>query len=204
MPPSARDAQTEPESRRRDLELARAAAAGEPAAQREVTRRLYDRVLNTVRYLRGDRPDTPDLVQSCLVELLRALGGFRGESRLETWADRIAVRTIMRELRRQKRRREVSDERAVDRPDLGEDPEKALGQDRLRGQVAGMLQKLSPDRRLVMVLRAVYGYTMPEIAELIDTRLHNVQNDYRAARKQLRRLVESDGVLREWARERRP
>jgi len=205
MPRSARDTEKDAETRRRDLRLARAAATGDEGARREVARRLYDRVVCTVRYLRGDRPDTPDLVQSCLVELLRAMGSFRGESRLETWADRVAVRTTMRELRRDQRQREVVADGAADRADTAprEDPERILEQQQLASHMGRMLQKLSVERRLVVVLRAVYGYTMPEIAELTDARLFNVQNDYRAARKQLRRLVETDALLREWARGRR-
>jgi len=207
MSSSVRDEQKVVENRRRDLVLARAATTGDEDARREVARRLYDRVLCTVRYLRGERSDTPDLVQSALVELLRALGGFRGESCLETWADRIAVRTTMRELRREQRRREVGIEQVVDQSesvaDPVEDPERTLGQRQLAGQMGQMLQKLAPERRLVMVLRAVYGYTMPEIAELTDVSLFNVQNHFRAARKQLRRLVETDAHLREWARGRR-
>lgn len=203
MSPSGRDAEKIAESRSRDLNLARAAAGGDEGARREVARRFYDRVFCTVRYLRGERPDTPDLVQACLVELLRAMGGFRGESCLETWADRIAVRTTMRELRREQRRREVVADGVAQRPDAAEDPERTLGQQQLASHVGQMLQKLAPERRLVMVLRAVYGYTMHEIAELTDERLYNVQNHYRAARKQLRRLVETDAHLREWARGRR-
>jgi len=200
MPPSARDAQTDTARRGQDLDLARAASAGDEGARREVARRLYDRVLGTVRYLRGERADTPDLVQFCLIELLRALDGFRGESRLETWADRIAVRTTMRELRRAQKQDEV---RAHEGPERGaeiEDPERKLGREQLQRRISQMLQKLSPERRVVMVLRAVYGYTMPEIAALTDAQLYTVQNDYRAARKQLRRLVETDAHVREWAR----
>jgi RNA polymerase sigma factor (sigma-70 family) len=199
MAPSARDAQSNSEIRRRDLELARAVTAGDEGARREVAGRLYERVLCTVRYLRGERPDTPDLVQSCLLELLRAMGSFRGESSLETWADRIAVRTTMRELRRAQRQREVVADAPAERPAVAGDPEQILGQEQLQRHVGQMLQKLPAERRLVMVLRAVYGYTMPEIAELTDAQLYNVQNDYRAARKQLRRLVETDVHLREWA-----
>lgn len=203
MAPSVRDAQSKNKIRRRDLELARAVTGGDEGARREVARRLYDRVLSTVRYLRGERPDTPDLVQSCLIELLRAMDGFRGESSLETWADRIAVRTTMRELRRAQRQRDVVGDAPSERPVGAGDPEQILGQEQLQRHVGQMLQKLPAERRLVMVLRAVYGYTMPEIAELTDAQLYNVQNDYRAARKQLRRLVETDAHLREWARGRR-
>ncbi len=203
MPPTARDSQRDVRHRR-DLHLTRAAVGGDEDARRQVAQRLHHRVAATVRYLRGDRSDTPDLVQSCLVELLRSLDGFRGESLLETWADRIAVRTTMRELRReQKRRQTETTERVEERLSCVEDPERRLRREELVGRVTSMLQKLAPERRLVMVLRAVHGYTMPEIAALTDNRLHNVQNDYRAARKQLRRLVETDALLREWARGRR-
>jgi RNA polymerase sigma-70 factor, ECF subfamily len=203
MSSTVREAQIDVEGRRRDLQLARAAASGDEEARREVARRLHNRVLCTVRYLRGDRPDTPDLVQSCLVELLRSLGGFRGESSLETWADRITVRTTMRELGRAQRRQEVGTERVAEQSDPAEDPERILGQRQLASHMGQMLQKLAPERRLVMVLRAVHGYTMPEISELTDVSLFTVQNHFRAARKQLRRLVETDAHLREWARGRR-
>ena len=109
----------------------------------------------------------------------------------------------MRELRRAQRQREVVADAPAERPVVDGDPEQTLGQEQLQRHVGQMLQKLPAERRLVMVLRAVYGYTMPEIAELTDAELYNVQNDYRAARKQLRRLVETDAHLREWARGRR-
>ena len=161
MPPISRDTQPDVERRREDLDLTRAAARGDEEARREVARRLHDRVAGTVRYLRGVRPDTPDLVQTCLVELLRSLGGFRGESRLETWADRIAVRTTMRELGREQKRLQDAAASRVEQPGSPvEDPERRLGREELQSHVAAMLQKLSPERRLVMVLRAVHGYTM--------------------------------------------
>ncbi len=204
MSPSAMDAHTDARTHRKDLGLVRSALAGDEAARLEVARRLHGRVAATVRYLCPRRLEAQDLVQCCLVELLRGLEGFRGESRLETWADRVAVRTAMRELRREGRRGDLPPADQVERrPHDQDDPERSLGREELRDHVARLLQRLAPRRRMVMVLRSVYGYTMPEIAALTDTRLHTVQNDFRAARRQLRRLVETDDLLRDWARGRR-
>ena len=74
-----------------DRALALAAAAHDAAARRRVVERLLDRVRTTVYYLAPAHPDADDMVQMALVEVLRGLGGFRGDARLETWADRINV-----------------------------------------------------------------------------------------------------------------
>ena len=188
-------------SRDRDVALARAAGAGDEESCHLVARRLFGRVRTTVRFLSGDSPDQLDLAQECLMEVLGALEGFRGESRLETWADRIVVRTALRLLRRERRRTApLAPEAGDEAPDPGT-PELDLLRARIRARVAVLYQRLSPERRTVMVLQVVHGYTLPEIAALTDTGLETVRSRFKLARKQLRRLVAADPDLREWARE---
>ena len=90
-----------------DLALTRAAAQGNDAARRILARRLLERTRATIRYLVGDGPDAPDLVQSCMLEILRSTHTYRGEAKLETWADRVAVRTALRLLRQMRLRPEL-------------------------------------------------------------------------------------------------
>ena len=200
MNPAAKDslAQRPVPARDRDLVLARAAGAGDDEACRVVARRLFGRVRTTVRYLCGDSPDHLDLVQECLMEILGSIGCFRGESRLETWADRVVVRTALRLLRQERRRTAELVPDAGDAADPAT-PESGLLQARIRARVAALYQKLSPERRTVVVLQVVHGYTLPEIAALTDTGLETVRSRFKLARKQLRRLVAADPDLREWA-----
>jgi RNA polymerase sigma-70 factor (ECF subfamily) len=189
--------------RDRDLALARAAGAGDGEACRLVARRLFGRVRTTVRYLCGDSPEQLDLAQECLMEVLGAIADFRGESRLETWADRIVVRTALHLLRQERRRARGIAVEAGDLP-APETPESDLQQARIRARVAVLYQKLSPERRTVVVLQVVHGYTLPEIAALTETGLETVRSRFKLARKQLRRLVAADPDLREWSREAAP
>jgi RNA polymerase sigma-70 factor (ECF subfamily) len=204
MSPSGKDAEAHEQSWAGDRELAQTAAAGDEDALRDVARRLLDRARTSVRYLCGDSPDHLDLVQECLMEALRSIGSFRGESQLETWADRVIVRTALRLLKKECRRTDRADERAAE-PDVElETPESQLCRARLQAGVAALYQKLSPERRTVVVLRVVYGYSTREIAAMTDTGLETVRSRYKMARKELKRLVATEPALREWARREKP
>lgn len=79
------------------------AARGEPEAQHWLVKRLLPRMRTTVTYLAHQSPDAEDMVQRALVEILRSAPTFRGESSIETWAERIAVRVTFRALKRLRR-----------------------------------------------------------------------------------------------------
>src|SRR4051812_17546365 len=87
-------AMVDPKSSEADLDLAQGALTC--ASTRDaLTRRLWPRVRRLVAsFLRGSA-DADDAAQQALMEILRAMPGFRGEARLESWADRIAVRTAI-------------------------------------------------------------------------------------------------------------
>ena len=88
-----------PQDRRaRDAELVRAASSGNEQARRDLADRVLDRIRTSVRYLCVHHPEEADFVQLCLVEVLRSVHSFRGDSRLETWVDRISLRTTLRHL----------------------------------------------------------------------------------------------------------
>lgn len=196
-----------------DVELARAAGQGDDQARRTLADRLLDRVRATVYYLAPQDPDVDDLVQLALVEILRSAHGFRGESRLETWADRIAVRSTMR-LIKQKRRREAvvglereplegrSLEQALSAGEAvqTEQPqEQELTRRQVRQRLALLLDRISPERRQALVLRWVHGESLPEIAALTGAPLNTVRDRIQVGRKQLRKLILNDPVLRDWA-----
>jgi RNA polymerase sigma-70 factor (ECF subfamily) len=182
-----------------DGELARSAAAGDEDALRAVALRLLDRARTTVRYLCGDSPDHPDLVQECLMQVLRSIGSYRGESLLETWGDRVVVRTALRLIKRERARLEDADDAVIEHAVEPDTPESALRRARRQAGMAALYQKLSPERRAVVMLRAVYGYSTPEIAAITESGLETVRSRYKMARRQLRRLVATEPALREWA-----
>lgn len=86
-----------------DSALIAACIRGEASAQRTLFKREYQRVFKTVARLMGSNRDVDDLVQETFVSVFRALGSFRGEAKLSTWIDRIAVRAVFHHLRAKKR-----------------------------------------------------------------------------------------------------
>jgi RNA polymerase sigma-70 factor (ECF subfamily) len=188
----------------RDEELVRAATAGGLDARRALADRVLDRIRTSVRYLCGGHPDGADFVQLCLVEVLRSVHSFRGESRLETWVDRVTLRTTLRHLKA--RRAELAAQRPEETalPAPTDDPERALSRARVQERLADLLQKLTPERRSALVLQIVYGYSLHEIATLTDAPLETVRDRLKVGKKQLRRLVRTDDALREWAKDPKP
>jgi RNA polymerase sigma-70 factor (ECF subfamily) len=154
--------------------------------------RLIDRVRTTVSYLAPNHPDADDLVQRALIEILRSAGSFRGESALETWADRIASRTAMRLLKQRARHAEVVTLVAEPEPEeflSGEDEAAKAG---LRTRLAGLLSRLSPERRAAVVLHYVHGYSVQEISEITETPANTVRDRLRVGKALLRKYLLKD------------
>ena len=91
-----------PTSTRTDAELIAACVGGDERAQRELFRREYPRVNATIYRLLGSTRDVDDLAQETFIAVFRALSTFRGDSKLSTWIDRIAVRVVFHHIRARK------------------------------------------------------------------------------------------------------
>jgi RNA polymerase sigma-70 factor (ECF subfamily) len=182
-----------------DRALARAAARGDRAAQRQIVDRLLDRTALTVRCLAGNDPELDDLIQQAIVEILQALGSFRGESSLETWAQRISARTAMRRLKQRRWRGKIvmldsARETVSDRPG----PEHQVGRHRVADRLTELIGTLSEERRQVVTLRLVLGHGVDEIAEMTGMKINTVRDRLAVARRQLRKKIHCDPLLREY------
>jgi len=188
---------TTPAREEADRRIAAAAAAGDPEARRRLVERVLDRTRRVVTYLVGADRDADDMAQIALVQILRSAHTFRGECTLEYWADRIATRTAMRELRRRKRREQVEPQALVmTTPGPGADVE--ADRKRVRARLAQLLGKLTPERRTAVVLHHVQGYGIAEVSELTGAPVNTVRDRLRSGRKQLRKRILGDPALRGW------
>src|SRR5258707_1310588 len=57
----------------------------------ELVRTHQGRVYGLVLRMMGDRAEAEDLAQEVFVQVFKAIGSFRGESKLSTWIYRIAI-----------------------------------------------------------------------------------------------------------------
>ncbi len=185
-----------------DLALTRQAAAGDPAAGRELICRVMERVQHTCDYLAG-ADDGEDLAQLALMQVVRSAGTFRGESSLLYWVDRVTVRTAAKTFEKQKRRRLLFASACLPRPETTDAEEgAALGQ--VRRRLRRHFAAISEKQRIVVVMHYLYEYEIPEIGELLDLKINAVRSRLRKGLKRLRRSILADPCLREWLREGKP
>jgi len=178
-----------------DFRLARRAAEGNHKARSQVAERLFSRICTTVRYMVGGDRDADDLVQTALLDILKSLGNYRGEGSLEAWADRITTRTARRGMVRRRRKEEVV--RLIDGLPFAQSPAQPI-RGKLRDHLAVVLQKLSYKKRRVVVLRWLYQYSLEEIASITQAPVNTVRDRLRTGRKQLRKWILKDPVLRDF------
>jgi RNA polymerase sigma-70 factor (ECF subfamily) len=184
--------QPQPQS---EQELVAACIAGDAAAQRTLFRREYDRVNATVYRIVGSTRDCDDLVQETFIAVFRGLARFRGEARLSTWIDRIAVRVVFAHLRRGRGRASVSLDLVGElAADGGPIEDRAQARDGLRRLYAA-LADLAPDARIAFSLFAIDGRTIPEVAAVMQTAVVTAKLRIWRARKRLAGRLATDPVL---------
>lgn len=178
-----------------DWELARGAAEGERQAQQQLFRRLKTAVHATLYRVLGSNRHMEDLLQECFIEVFRSLGSYRGEAKLTTWADRIAVRVAFHYLKRQSGHelRELDSEppslRLVGSPE--DDAQHREGVAR----VYAALGKLKPEYRIAFALFALDGRSIEEIASITNVSLVAAKSRISRGRHKLWSLARKDDVL---------
>ncbi len=175
-----------------DMEIVARCRRGESHAWRT----LYDRFAPVVhRFLCAfgvPIEDREDACQEIFVAVYRSLGRFRGEARLSTWIYRIAARHSSRTARR-RRVRSLLSTLLVREPPPAPAPDPSERSERLQ-ILDELLSKLSPKKRLVLVLFEIEGVPIEEVAKIAGcpentawSRLHYARAELTAlARKRVR------------------
>ena len=178
-----------------DSALAGRAAQGDRAAQREIFHALKSTVHATLYRVLGSNEHMEDLLQDVFIEVFRSLGSYRGEAKLTTWADRIAVRVAFHYLKRQSGHelRELDSEppslRLVGSPE--DDAQHREGVAR----VYAALGKLKPEYRIAFALFALDGRSIEEIASITNVSLVAAKSRISRGRHKLWSLARKDDVL---------
>jgi RNA polymerase sigma-70 factor, ECF subfamily len=150
-------------------------------------RALYDRysqpVFRFVSSMGVPPEEREDAAQDIFVAVYRGLKQFRGEAQLSTWIYRIAARHASHLGRRRRMRSFLSilpwhEPEPVPQPDAAEKASDLRLLDRL-------LDKLSPKKRMVLVLFEIEGLGVNEIASLMGCPPNTVWSRLRHARAEL-------------------
>ncbi len=140
--------------------------------------------------LTGNHHDAQDLVQEVLLRVERGLATYQ-PGNIEGWLSRITTNAFLDRVRKQSRRPTVA---LPDEPDRviegspGADAE--LAQSELPDHLQALLNALSPEYRVPVVLKDVIGFSYDEIAEALDIPLGTVRSRIHRGRAQLRAALE--------------
>jgi RNA polymerase sigma-70 factor, ECF subfamily len=182
-----------------DADLIAACIAGDAAAQRLLFRREYARVNATVYRIVGSARDADDLVQETFIAVFRGLPRFRGDAKLATWIDRIAVRVVFHHLRARGAQTlplDLVDAEAAG----GSTDDQAHAREGLRRLYAA-LAELSVEARTAFALFAIDGRSIAEVAKLTQTTLVAAKCRIWRARREVMKRAADDPVLAELVKE---
>jgi RNA polymerase sigma-70 factor (ECF subfamily) len=173
-------------ARNNDVELVRRAAGGDVAAYEELYRQHVGRVFGLCLRMTRDRGEAEEMVQDVFVRVWDKLGSFRGNSAFSTWLHRVAVNTVVENLRVKARWRE--------RHDAAADPEDEAdsGFASLAGaniDLERAIMRLPVQARLVFVLHDVEGNKHREIAALTGLAVGTCKAHLHRARQLLREML---------------
>ena len=177
-----------------DAELLQRIRAGATEEFAELVRRHQARVSSILYRYERDLHRVEDLAQETFLKAWRALDQFDGRAPFEHWISRIAVRTALDHLRREKRRKNE-----VGLPELGDDVLDWLRGPDDQNELAARdsaevlhraMNLLSPSDRVVITMQELEGCSVKEIAAALGVSSIAVRVRAVRARARLKRALE--------------
>lgn len=155
----------------------------------------YGMIYNLASRMLNDPQDAEDILQETFLKAYRHLKSFDGRSSLSTWLYRIATNEALMFLRR--RRMETVSIDESKETDTGEQeplqiidwcclPEEELVSAEAQAYLDEAVTRLSPNLRVVFVLRDIQGLSTHEVGEVLNLTETAVKTRLSRARLQLR------------------
>lgn len=152
--------------------------------------------------------DRRDLVQSTLMQIVRRVGSFRGDSSFSTWLFRVTANEALMLMRSQRRHRARTVSSGLDLEELGSLPaandlpyawselrvDTATANGQRDALVRAAIDELPKDYRDVVSLHYAEDLGLQEIADRLDTTESAVRSRLHRARSRLRAILQSADV----------
>jgi RNA polymerase sigma-70 factor (ECF subfamily) len=138
----------------------------------------------------GDVDQAEDLVQETLTRLYSEMPRLREIQAPRSWAARIMYRIFVDWLRRARRSPVLfQDNEEIDTPDESLDPALLAEQALQQEQVLEAWGRLHEQHRVVLSLFEIEGYSLEEVASIIEVPLGTTKSRLHRARQSLRELL---------------
>jgi len=171
--------------------------AGNAAVANAFCRRVWPAVDRTVRRLLGvNNNDREDVTQLSLVEAVRSISRYRGDSSLDTWVSALTAHVVYKHLRRRPLAEHLNlelfnDTLASERMSS----EQSVAHRQLLTRVLQHLEATGEKLAWCFVLHDVLGYGLTEAAEIMGVSLAAAQSRLVRGRKRLHQLIADDPEL---------
>jgi RNA polymerase sigma factor (sigma-70 family) len=158
----------------------------------QLVRTHASRLANFLRRRVGNPQDVEDLVQDTLVEALRCIEQFQGQSRPETWLFGIALNLTRGYYKRSRTRDVYVDADVGDVPTDGGDNPLDIADHRQRMmRVAAALPSLPQDSREMLECVVVDNLSYEEVAQQMNIPIGTVRSRISRARAHLKRQIDA-------------
>lgn len=170
--------------------LVKASLEGDKRAFGEIVTRYQRMVARTVKGMLGDTVFAEDLGQEVFIKLYYSLPDFRGDAKLSTYIQRIAVNLTLNEIKRRKRFTSMfsqtgdSEIHEYDVADADNEEKKDA-----RELVNKALKAMEPKFRIILTMRMLQGYSTKETAEILELPLGTVLSRLARAQDQMRKIL---------------
>lgn len=171
-------------------DLVKESLAGDKQAFEEIVKRYQNMVARTVKGMLGDSVYSEDIGQEVFIKLFYSLSGFRGEAKLSTYIQKIAVNLTLNEIKRRKRFFSMFSQRGnnemyeVDVPDYETEEKKEA-----KELVNKALMRMDPKFRVIVTMRMLQGYSTKETADILDLPIGTVLSRLSRAQEQLKNIL---------------
>jgi len=135
----------------------------------------------------GNTEDAHDLSQDAFLKAYRALNTFRLDASFKGWFFQILKNTCISHLRKRKTRKvdQTVDSDSIYIADTDPNPEDIAANNSMIAMLNEAIDKLSPARKEVIILREFKGYSYEEISRIAGISVEKVKSRLHYARKQL-------------------
>ncbi len=178
-----------------EQELINKAKNGDKKALSELVKQYEQTVYNFSFKICRDRNKAEHIMQETFYSMIKSLHQFDGNSKLSTWLYRIVANHCLMLARKLKNKKfvplENDDDLYEDKftADWSRIPYKEAENQELRNVLDEAIQKLSPEYRMVFILRDVEGLSTEETAKAAELSIPAVKSRLHRARAFLRKEI---------------
>jgi RNA polymerase sigma-70 factor, ECF subfamily len=178
--------------------LVTAAKRGDQSAFEELVNRYEKKIFRLTMNITRNTEDAEDAMQDAFMKAYSHLNTFEEGSRFYTWLVRIAANEALMRLRKRRPNQFSLDEPIQgddeviprDIQDWGPSPEQRYAQSEMRQILNDVIDQLTPDFRIVFVLRDIEGLSTEETASSVGISEAAVKSRLLRARLKLRQKLD--------------